>query len=493
MTRLGAQTGLIIAALLALAGCSRAPLATLPASERAMIEDTLMRDIAVLASDEYGGRRPGTLGEERTLAFITEGLQNAGFTSGTNDPGSPWRAPVGLVSTQPATSRLAFKRGKRLIELTPETSVAFTSLRRSLIEDAEMVFVGKLSDEVSEDDVTGRVIVMLGEPGVSPARRRTLFEMNPAAIITVVEDEEAIANSRRAFDRERFLLASDEAATLNAYATQAMLAEALRAEVWEDLLKQSEEDNFIPQPLDVTASIEATSVRREFTSYNVIGRLAGTVPDSGAVLLLAHWDHLGECGDDVSEDAICNGAVDNASGIAVMLELARRLAAAGPHDRDIYVLATSAEEAGLLGARAFIKEPAIALDTIVAAFNFDTVAVAPAGSPVGFVGEGRTPLDDLVRTVLAEGERELGNREFAESFVQRQDGWALLEEGVPAVMLSTAFSSEIVLGPYLSSDYHRASDEIEKIELGGAIDDLLLHQELVLRAADTAIYPATGG
>lgn len=493
MTRLGAQTGLIIAALLALAGCTGAPLATLPASERAIIEASLMRDISVLASDEYAGRRPGTLGEELTLAFITEGLQGAGFASGTNDPGSPWRAPVRLISTQPATSRLALKRGKRMIELTPETAFAFTSLRRSLIEDADMVFVGKLSDDVAEEDVTGRVIVMLGEPGVSPARRRALFDKNPAAIITVVEDEEAIANSRRAFDQERLILASDEAPTLSAFATQEMIAEALRVEVWEDLLKQSEEDNFIPQPLDVTASLEATSVRREFTSYNVIGRLAGSIPDSGAVLLLAHWDHLGQCGDDEAEDAICNGAVDNASGIAVMLELARRLATTAPHDRDIYVLATSAEEAGLLGARAFIDEPALPLDTIVAAFNFDTVALAPTGSPVGFVGEGRTPLDDLVRDVMAEGKRELGDREFAESFVQRQDGWALLEEGVPAVMISTAFSSEIVLGPYLSSDYHRASDEIERIELGGAIDDLLLHQELILRAADTAIYPPTGG
>ena len=289
------------------------------------------------------------------------------------------------------------------------------------------------------------------------------------------------------------MLASEEAASLSAFTTRSSVSEALRPEVWEDLLKQAEEDNFVPQPLDVTASLEATSTRREFTSYNVIGMLRGQVPQSGAVLLLAHWDHFGECGEEADEDRICNGAVDNASGIAVMLELARRLAGNGPHDRDIYVLATSAEEAGLLGARAFVAEPALPLESIVAAFNFDTVAVAPAGSPVGFVGEGRTPLDNLVLEIMAQGERELGNREYAESFVRRQDGWALLEEGVPAVMLSTAFSSEIVLGPYLSSDYHRATDEVDKVELGGAIDDLLLHEELVRRMADTSIYPATGG
>ncbi len=489
----GAKLGLIVAAVLALASCARAPLATVPAEERAAIEASLLRDIAVLSSDEFGGRLPGSLGEERTLAYITERFQAAGLSSGTNDPGSAWRAPVRLVSTQPASSRLALKRGRRLFEIAPENGAAFTSLRRALIEDAEVVFVGRLSDQVSEEDVTGRVVVMLGEPGVSPERRRILFEKNPSAIITVVENDQAVADASETFDRERILLARDEGQTLSAFIAEEMLAEAVRPAVWDDLLKQAETDSFIPQALDITASIEANSIRREFTSYNVIGRLAGSVPNSGAVLLLAHWDHLGQCGEDGAEDLICNGAVDNASGIAVMIELARRLASSGPHERDIYFLATSAEESGLLGARAFIDEPALPLDTIVAAFNFDTVAVAPTGSPVGFIGEGRTPLDPLVRDVMEQAERELGNRDFAEQFVQRQDGWVFLEEGVPAVMLSTAFSSEIVLGPYLSRDYHRASDEIANIELGGAIDDLLLHQELIVRAANTSAFPATGG
>ena len=128
------------------------------------------------------------------------------------------------------------------------------------------------------------------------------------------------------------------------------------------------------------------------------------------------------------------------------------------------------------------------LDSIVAAFNFDTVAIAPAGTALGFVGEGRTPLDGLVRETAAEAGRQLGNKEFAESFVRRQDGWALLEQGVPAVFLSSAFASEIVLGPYMAEDYHRPTDQLGYIELGGAIDDLLLHEELVRRTASTAGY-----
>lgn len=494
MKRTGAfTTGAIIAALLALSGCARAPLGTVPMAERDAIEANLMRDIRTLASDEFGGRRPGTLGEELTLAFITKELQAAGFSSGTNDPGSEWRAPVPLVGTQPATSTIALKIGRREVTLDAAAAVAFTSRRRSLVEGAEITFVGKLSDTVSDEAVGGKVVIMLGEPGVSPARRRTLFEKNPAAIITVVADEDAIASTLSAFGDERFLLASEETSNLSGFATRAEMAKALGEERWDELLAAAGEDGFEPVDVKGQATIEATSVRREFTSSNVIGVLPGGVPGSGAVLLLAHWDHLGECGDEESGDLICNGAVDNASGVAVILELARRLATTGPHDRDIYVLATSAEESGLLGAKAFIEAPPMPLDTIVAAFNFDTVALAPSGSPVGFIGEGRTPLDDLIRQALIEGERQLGNKELADRFVQRQDGWALLEQGVPAVMLTTAFGSEIVLGPYLSNDYHRASDEVDNIELGGAIDDLLLHQELVKRAADTEFYPAAGG
>ena len=226
-------------------------------------------------------------------------------------------------------------------------------------------------------------------------------------------------------------------------------------------------------------------MRRAFTSYNVLGLLPGQVRGSGAVLLLAHWDHLGECGPEGAEDRICNGAVDNASGVALMLELARRLADAGPFERDIYVLATSAEESGLLGAHAFVASPPIPLDTIIAAFNFDSVALAPAGSPVGFVGEGRTQLDAVVLQQLLKEGRDLGNRDYAERYVQRQDAWALLQKGVPAVMLSSAFASEITAGPFFGGAYHSPDDEVGAIELGGAIDDLLLHEALVKRLAGT--------
>jgi hypothetical protein len=477
---------IMAAAFLTLSACAKVPLATVPAPERAAIAANLTRDINVLASDEFGGREPGTDGETRTVAYLIEQLQSAGLTSGTNDPGSAWRAPVALVNTAPSGSDITFEIGGENIAVGSDQGAAFTTARRLLIGRGQMIFVGFEADSIDPESIEGKVVVMLGEPGASAARRAQLFGANPSAIITVVEDETAIEQVGRGYRRENVILASEEQKRLSGFVTHDAMRAANGEAHWNALVEEAGTDSFSPGPLEATVSMEAMSNRREFTSSNVIGLLPGAVPGSGAVFLLAHWDHLGACGD--QDDLICNGAVDNASGIAVMLELTRRLAASGPHDRDIYVLATSAEESGLLGAKAFAAAPPIALESVIAAFNFDTSAIAPSGSVVGFVGEGRTPLDQVILEVMAASGRELGDREFAESFVRRQDGWALLERGVPAVFLSTAFSSQITLGPYLARDYHRPSDEIGAIELGGAIDDLLLHQALVERIANTALY-----
>jgi len=479
----------------ALAACATAP-APPPADPGiAEIRANLARDIAILASDEFGGRKPGTPGEERTTAFIIERLEAAGLVSGTNDPGSAWRAPVELVATTPQASGLSFEVGSRGFLIPDEEGVAFTSRRRVLVQagsdlGSELVFVGRKGESIPAETAAGQILVMLGEPGASPERRAALFARNPVAIVTVVEDEAAIAATRAAFARESILLASEEQVRLAAFVTRGAMARVLGDEAWQALEASAAAEDFAPVTIPARMTIEATSRRREFTSSNVIGLLPGARPEAGAVLLMGHWDHLGECGE--GPDPLCNGAVDNASGIASLLELARRLAASGPHDRDIYVLATSAEEQGLLGAKAFAESPPIPLSSIVAAFNFDTVAVAPAGTPLGFVGQGRTPLDRLVLDLLAERGRTVGDPDFAESFLRRQDGWALLEKGVPAVLLSSAFASREVLGPYLSSDYHRPSDEPGGIELGGAIEDLLLHEELVRRLADADTHVPVG-
>ncbi|MEO0643590.1 MAG: M28 family peptidase [Pseudomonadota bacterium] len=470
-----------------LGGCAKAPLASVPRAERAAIAARLSADIETLASDEFGGRQPGTPGGRLSVDYLTQRFGEVGLQSGTNDPGNPWRAPVRLTRFRADQSKIELVVEGRTVTLDPLEGIAVTTRKRELIAEGELVFVG-YEAQMPIESVMGKVVLMLADESLNP-ERRILFEAKRASAVIVVPDvENAIEGAfvlrvRQEAGRERVALTGeiDEAFAVVA-STQAM-ARAFGKARWDALRGAAREADFTPIALDAFVNIEATSERRDFTSYNVLGRLPGTKPDAQAVLLMAHWDHLGECAPLSAQDRICNGAVDNASGIASVLELTRRLVKTGPYERDIYVLATSAEELGLLGAKAFAANPPIPLDSLVAAFNFDSVAIAPAGSPIGFIGEGRTPLDPLVLQTVLETGRDLGNRDFAERFIERQDAWVLLQKGVPAIKLSSSFASPITSQPYFENHYHKPSDESDMIELGGAIDDLLLHEVLVQRLA----------
>lgn len=487
----------VLLASLVLAACARAPVASAPNVERDAIAARLRADIAVLASDDFAGRKPGTPGEEKTLAYLERRFVEVGLLSGTGDPGSYWRAPVDLVSARPLTGKLRLARGRNALVVPEEEGIAFTRRRRALAAGGPatgvpVVFVGSGERPLLPETLAGAVVVMIGADGPNPSRMAEPFRERATAVLTVLPDQKDIAALRAARARETVKLASEEVDTLSAYVTEAALARVLGEAEWKRLKQRGKEDDFTPIEIQLAISIEATAERRAFTSHNLVGLIPGTTPSAGAVLLLAHWDHLGECAAPPATDVVCNGAVDNASGVAVMLELAQRLKSGPPLARDVYVLATSAEEAGLLGARAFAQGPPVPLGNIVAAFNLDMLALAPAGAPVGFIGEGRTPLDGMIREEIAKSGRTTGDKLLAESFVSRQDGWALLERGVPAVLLSSAFGSRAVLRPFLDRAYHRPADKAEMVELGGAIDDLLLHEALVRVVADPARYSPQG-
>jgi hypothetical protein len=227
-------------------------------------------------------------------------------------------------------------------------------------------------------------------------------------------------------------------------------------------------------------------------THNLIGRIEGSDPQTGAVLLLAHWDHLGvnteSCGGKLL-DRLCNGAIDNATGLAMITEIARILAAGPRLERDVYVMATSAEERGLLGARAFAADPPVPLSKFVAAFNIDSEGLAPSGSPAVVIGEEGSPLATLVGEVAAEQgvtliEAEAVNREY----MRRQDGWALQQMDLPAVMVSASFADAARLSAWMDGSYHRPDDESEKVELGAAEDMVRLHVALIRAAADPSRY-----
>ena len=225
-----------------------------------------------------------------------------------------------------------------------------------------------------------------------------------------------------------------------------------------------------------------------FTSHNVIGVARGRRPDGRAVLLMAHWDHLGLCAPKAT-DKICNGAVDNASGVAAIIAVAEKIARMGL-DRDVWFIATGAEEWGLLGAKAFADRPPLPLASIIAGFNLDTIAIAPAGAKVAMVAPPHSRLEPLVkRAAMALGRAWDGDHD-ADNFLRRQDGWALAERGVPMVMAGGSFSDLGQLKRFLAGAYHGPNDHLRAdTDLGGAVDDANLHVELVRRAASRHFTP----
>lgn len=484
-------------ASLMLAACAPALVVKVSPVARDEIAARMRADVENLASDERAGRRPGTAGSRGTFLWIETRMIEIGLESGTNDPGSSFRLPVDLLAIEPDTAQLTLGQGRGRM-VVPETDAAvYTPRRRALAiggpgTGAPVVFVGYGDGSVLGDRLAGAVAVMLADPGRDTARREALFDQNATAVLTVVPDREALAEVRRREGRPKLILASDELDHFAAYITDSAFAKVIGARRWQKFKADASTDAAGADPLELNlaVSIDATSDRREFNSQNIIGKLPGSVPGAGAVLVLAHWDHLGECGAPEDLDRICNGAVDNASGVAMLFELARRLKAGPPLERDVYFLATSAEEPGLLGVRSFVSNPPLPLGSIVAAFNLDMMAVAPAGSPVGLIGRGSDPaLDAVITAAVAKRGRSMGDQPLADSYLRRQDGWVLTQAGVPTVLMSSTYGSRSILDPFLAARYHRASDEAAAVEYGGAVDDLLLHEAVIRQTADPARYP----
>lgn len=476
------------------------------------LEVRLLGHMRVLASDKFGGREPGTDGEAKSLDYIARAWFGIGLVSGTNDPGHAWFAPVTLVAREPVVSTAQFQRGRRLMTVGDDDVLVLTSGRRGLIEGAPLYFVGHGGVGAAvppRTELAGRVAVLLDKPPAVPAgadgaspqdssRQNALLAGGALAVITVLDGPRNLASVAARRKRQGYALA-DEAlgGDLEAFITAAAMDRLLMGGGTSLVALEGEADGrgFSPHLLDLTASLEATTRETVIHTHNVIGKLPGRKPGSGAVLVTAHWDHFGTCAQPPAEHLICNGAIDNASGVAGLIEIARRLAhpPAGtpPLDRDVYFVATTGEELGLLGAEAFAENPPLPLSQVVAAFNLDSIAIAPSGTPLGIVGKGMTGLDAGIAEVAREQGRRLNTSTAPNAYIARQDGWALMHHDVPAVMVSSAYGEIWRLEHFFDTDYHRPSDVVKPgIELGGAAEDVLFTAALVRHFADLRKVPA---
>ncbi len=442
-----------------------------------LLEDQILAHMTVLSSDEYQGREPGTDGEAKTLRYIGRQWFEAGLVSGTNDPSHEWFAPVTLISREPGASVAQFSRKGRLIALPPDQVLMLTSGKRSLVQGAPVLFLGKGQGSVPpRAELAGRVALLLDGGVEGNERQNALIAGGASAVLTVLDRDRSLASVAARRKRSGYALASEAlGGDLEGFITRAG-ADRLLLTAGESVAKleaAAARTDFAPRVLEISASLEATTRETTIRTHNVIGMIQGRRPEAGAVLFLSHWDHFGTCAEPPAEHLICNGAIDNASGVGALIEIARRLAKGPPPDRDIYFLATTGEELGLLGTEAFAEDPPLPLSSIVAGFNIDSIAIAPAGTPLGIVGKGMTRLDPQIVAVARAQRRKLSDSDAPNAYVRRQDGWALLEHDVPTVLVSTAYGDLPRLERFFDIDYHRPGDRVKPgIELGGAAEDV---------------------
>ncbi|HTU13551.1 MAG TPA: M28 family peptidase [Allosphingosinicella sp.] len=478
-----------------------APLAAQPAAP-AIGEADLLRHIRILASDDYQGRAPGTEGERRTTAYLVEQFRARGLEPAGENGG--WFQTFRLASRQPAQASLSWT-GRSAGSLTAAEIVAVGREPRDSLRNAPVIFAAHGArmtdrgiDQLAGANVRGAIVLILNQgPEVEgfpalPERIRAVAAAGAAAVVVIVSDDTSLAELRTGLQRTR--PRADDGTTprftafLQMAAAQRLIAGA--GGDMERLLNEQPGSSFRPVTLSGRASIEATTTVSRVETSNVIGRLRGTGAPGENVMLLAHWDHLGLCAPEGAPDRICNGAVDNASGIAALIEIAGQLGRGNRPARDLIFLATTAEEVGLVGAGYFADHPTVPLTSILAAINMDTIAIAPAGTPVAVMRSGVAGLDALVTSTIAAAGRTLDPDDEAAALVRRQDGWALARKGVPTLMVGGSFSNMQLLGRFLAGGrYHRFDDQVDdQLVLDGAAEDANLTVALVRRLADPAQY-----
>ena len=259
--------------------------------------------------------------------------------------------------------------------------------------------------------------------------------------------------------------------------------------------------SFKPVPLDTKAEFSIKTKRREAQSRNVLAKLEGSAPDKSGeyIIYTAHWDHLG-IDPKLQGDQIYNGAVDNASGVAAVLEIARGFTKLNPPPkRSILFLFVTAEEQGLLGSKFYAGNPLYPLERTLANINIDCVNPWGRTADIISVGMGQSTLDDVLVEVAKTQNRVVKpDAEPEKGYYYRSDHFEFAKRGVPA--LDPGGGRDFIDKPegygqqksdeYTKNDYHKPSDEVKPDwDFSGAVEDARLLLEVGHRVAETDAFP----
>ncbi len=488
--------------------------------------DRLLADIQVLAHDSLEGRAPGTAGEEKTVSFLTTAFEAAGALPG--NPDGSWTQVVDLVGITGTPSATVRVRG-RSIPMRPLDDYVAVSLQtreRITVPTSELVFVGYGVQAPEYDwddyrgvDVRGKTLVMLiNDPAIPDPADSTRLDpaifrgnamtyygrwtykyeiasaLGAAAVLIVHEDGPAgypWEVVRGGWSGERMDIRPADGNTgrvpVEGWITSAKAREIFTAagQDFDDLKRAATSRDFQPVPLGGTASFTLTQTLRDIRSHNVVARIPGSDPilRDEHIVYTAHWDHFG-IGETVDGDSIYNGARDNATGTAALVELARAFATAGAPKRSMLFLAVTAEENGLLGSKWYAANPLYPLERTLANLNVDVLNTWGMTDDIVVVGAGNTTLDEVLDVAAAgQGRVIVPDPEPEKGYFYRSDHFEFAKRGVPALYVNEGTSyrgkpegyGEAKRADWTARLYHKAADEVDPAwDLSGAIADLRL-------------------
>jgi Zn-dependent M28 family amino/carboxypeptidase len=514
------------------------------AALKVITADAVMQHIKILASDEFEGRGPGTHGEELSIKYIADQFKHIGLAPGNRDGSFFQKVPlVGITTKQNA--ELKIKAANKDLKLKFGDDFVARTVR--VVEktgfDADMVFVGYgvVAPEYDWDDykgmdVRGKVLIMLvNDPAVpdpkNPAkldektfkgRAMTYYgrwtykfeiaaEKGAAGVLVIHEKGPAgypWSVPKGSFTIENFDLVSKDK-NMSRVNIEGWISNDRARELFGvvgmnfDAMKRAAiRKDFKPVALKAHAKLEIEQQIRYIDSHNVVGKLEGSDPKlkDQYVIYTAHWDHLGVGLPNEKGDKIYNGALDNASGCAGLIEIARAFKALPtPPRRSVLFLSVTAEEKGLIGSKYYAENPLYPLEKTVANINMDGLNQWGPTRDFTVVGLGNSTLDDVLRQAAAEKKRVLRpDPEPEKGFYYRSDHFNFAKVGVPALdpndgidfIGKPASWGKQKRDEYTEHDYHKPSDEIKPDwDFSGAAQDLRLLMTVGYRVANTEKYP----
>jgi Zn-dependent M28 family amino/carboxypeptidase len=512
-----------------------------PALE-AITPDGLLAHIKVLASDEFEGRAPGTKGEELSVQYITDQFKKIGLKPGNPDGTYTQEVPLAGIRSEP---RMLFAVGEGTIDLKyPDDFIASSArLQPEIkIDNSGVVFVGYGVvapeygwDDYKNVDVRGKTLLMLiGDPPVPDPKDPSKLDekifkgkamtyygrwvykyeiaaqKGAAAAVIVHETGPAgypYSVVRMSWDKENYEIDSPnknaDVVEVRSWITLDTVKKLMAAggQDFDALKKFTSTKEFRPMALNAKANIDIKQQIRSFKSHNVIGKLEGSDPKlrDEYVIYTAHWDHLGRR-PELQGDQIFNGAIDNASGVASVIQLAAAFTKLNPPPkRSVLFMATTAEEAGLLGAKFYALHPLYSLDKTLADINIDTVNPWGKTRDVEDLSNNNSTLDDLLAAAAKRNGREMKpNSQPEKGGFYRADHFEFTKRGVPS--LYTGGGKDFIGKPanfgqqkkddYTAHHYHQVSDEVDpRWDLSGAAQDVQLLFEVGYQVVNGDKFP----